>query len=43
MIETWRAMLNKGDKVGVTTMGLFKAFETLNHNILLCELKAYGL
>ena len=42
MIETWRAILNKGNKVGAIIMDLSKAFDTLNHNLLLCKLKAYG-
>ena len=42
MIETWRAMLNIGNKVGAIIMDLWKAFDTLNHNLLLCKLKAYG-
>ena len=42
MIETWRAMLNKGNKVGAIIMDLSKAFDTLNHNLLLCKIKAYG-
>ena len=41
MIETWRAMLNKGNKVGPIIMDLSKAFDMLNHNLLLCKLKAY--
>ena len=28
MIETWRAMLNKGNKVGAIIMDLSKAFDT---------------
>ena len=42
MIEIWRAMLSKGSKVGVNIMDLSKAFKTLNHNLLLCKLKAYS-
>ena len=42
MIETWRGMLNKGNKVGAIIMDLYKAFDTLNHNLLLYKLKAYG-
>ena len=41
LIETWRAMLNKGNKVRAIIMDLSKAFNTLNHNLLLCKLKAY--
>ena len=37
MIENWRAMLNKGNKLGVTIMDLSKAFDTLNHNLLPCK------
>ena len=35
-------MLNKGDKVGAIVMTLSKAFDTLNHNLLLCKQKAKG-
>ena len=41
MIETWRAMLNKDNKVELIIMDLSKVFDTLNHNLLLCKLKAY--
>ena len=41
MIETWRAMLNEGNKIRAIIMDHSKAFDTLSHN-LLCKLKAYG-
>ena len=34
MIETWRAMLNKGQKVRTIIMDLSKVFQTLNHKLL---------
>ena len=42
MIGTWRAMLNKGNIFGVIIMDFSKAFDTLNHNLLLWKLKACG-
>ena len=42
MIETWLSMVSKVNKVGAIVMDLSKAFDTLNHNLLLCRLKAYG-
>ena len=42
MTETWRAILNKGNKTGAIIMHLSKAFDTLNHKLLLCKSKAYG-
>ena len=41
MILTFRAMLDKGNKVRAIIMDLSKAFDTLKHN-LFCKLKAYG-
>ena len=41
IIETWHAMLNNGNKIGVIVMDLSKAFfDTLNHNLLCCKMKA---
>ena len=42
MTETRHTMLNKVNKVGPTVMDFSKVFDTLNHNLVLCELKAYG-
>ena len=43
MIETWKTKLNMGHKVGVIYMDLFKAFDILNHELLIAELKCSGL
>ena len=42
MIEVSRAMSDKGNKVGAIKLDLSKTFDILNHNFLLCKIKAYG-
>ena len=42
MIESWRALLNKSQKVGTIIMDLYKALDTLNHKLLLKKLQTYG-
>ena len=42
MIGTWDSMLNERNEVRTIVMDFSKAFCTLNHNLLLCKLKAHG-
>ena len=42
MIESLRVLLNKGQNIGAIIMDLSKAFDTLNHKLLLKKLQAYG-
>ena len=43
MIETWKAKRNTGCKIGAFIMDFSKAFDMLNHDLLITKLQAYGL
>ena len=42
MTEKWKHALDKGKKIGTIFMDLSKVSATLNHNLLLAKLNAYG-
>ena len=41
MLEKWKSALGKGGNVCVLFMDLLKAFDTINHDLLLTKSKAY--
>ena len=42
LLEKWRAILDKRGFAGAILMDLSKAFDCLNHDLLIAKLYAYG-
>ena len=42
MLEKWERTLDKGENLCTIFMDLSKAFDTINHELFLIRLKAYG-